>query len=117
MVQLISDGHLVRLYVTEHQKRNLKCEKSLFDAHVSVHHFVRVSPEVCFFGSCVDLNSRIWCIPFLLRSEPPCVRQGVPKGRMKSWVIVLAAGPRVPRGGVTRQGVVLINFQSLADRQ
>jgi hypothetical protein len=46
---------------------------------------------------------------------PPCARQGVPQGQAESGRIVIAAeaGPRVPRGGVTRQGVVLSDFQSL----
>jgi len=56
-------------------------------------------------------------------SEPPCACQGVPHGQTESGGIVLAAvlpsyaGARAPRGGVTRQGVVLADLQSLLDCQ
>ena len=52
-------------------------------------------------------------------SEPPRVRQGVPHGQTESEIIVLAAnaGPRVPRGDVTRQGGVLPDLESLVDCQ
>jgi hypothetical protein len=48
-----------------------------------------------------------------------CCRQGVPQGQWESGGIVLAvhAGARAPRGGVTRQGVVLTDLQSLLDCQ
>ena len=35
------------------------------------------------------------------------------KRRMGVWCSLSNAGPRVPRGGVTRQGVVLTDLQSL----
>jgi hypothetical protein len=46
-------------------------------------------------------------------------RQGGPRGQTESGGIVLSvnAGARAPRGGVTRQGVVLTDFQSLRDCQ
>ena len=47
------------------------------------------------------------------RSGPSCVLpQGVPQGQKESY-----AGARAPRGGVTRQGVVLTDLQSLLDCQ
>jgi hypothetical protein len=46
-----------------------------------------------------------------------CGRKCVPHGQTESGGIVLLtyAGPRAPRGGVTRQGVVLTDLQSLVD--
>jgi hypothetical protein len=48
-------------------------------------------------------------------SEPPCARQGVPHGQTESGGIVLAVicWAHAPRGGVTRQDVVLADLQSL----
>jgi hypothetical protein len=53
------------------------------------------------------------------RTEPPCVRKGAPHDQTESGGIVLAvnARARAPRGGVTRQGVVLTDLQSLLDCQ
>jgi hypothetical protein len=52
-------------------------------------------------------------------SEPPCARQEAPlaKRRVGLQYSLSYAGPRVPRGGVTRQGVVLTDFQSLVECQ
>ena len=50
---------------------------------------------------------------FVCVSEGP----GVPHAHAESGGVVLAAGPRVPRGGVTRQGVALTELQSLVDCQ
>jgi hypothetical protein len=46
-------------------------------------------------------------------------RPGGSHGQLESGDRVLAvnAGARVPRGGVTRQGVVLTDFQSFLDCQ
>jgi hypothetical protein len=54
-----------------------------------------------------------------IMSEPPCARQGVPHGQTESGGRVLAinAGAHAPRGGVTRQGVVLTDLPSLPDCQ
>ena len=58
--------------------------------------------------------------PFLPPSLPACLPPG-PHGRTKSGGRVLAVntntGARAPRGGVTRQGVVLTDLQSLLDCQ
>jgi hypothetical protein len=55
------------------------------------------------------------------RSEPPCVRKGVPHGQTESGNVVLPlyspsyAGARALRGGVTRQGAVLTDLKSPLD--
>ena len=57
----------------------------------------------------------------LRRSSPSCVLpQGVPQGQTENGGIVLAVicwSPSAPRGGVTRQGVVFTDLQSLLDCQ
>jgi hypothetical protein len=54
-------------------------------------------------------------------SKPPCAarRATWPNGECayNTSYSLSYAGPRVPRGGVTRQGVVLTELQSLLDCQ
>jgi hypothetical protein len=55
-----------------------------------------------------------------LMSEPLGVRKGVPHGQTENGGIVLAVicwARGSPRGGVTRQGVVLTDLQSPLDCQ
>jgi hypothetical protein len=56
------------------------------------------------------------------RSEPPCVYPPAKAGHMAKWRVGVEylpsdAGVQAPRGGVTRQGVVLTDLQSLPDCQ
>ena len=68
---------------------------------------------------CLLVLNSVTSTPHRWMSEPPCARrQGVPHGQTElSGGIVLAVicWARAPRGGVTRQGVVLTDLQSLLD--
>ena len=48
---------------------------------------------------------------------PTLCSSGVPQREGGVKVLAAVAGPRVPRGGVTRHGVVLTDLQSLIDCQ
>jgi len=53
----------------------------------------------------------------LTNVSAPLCQPGVPHGQKESGgiALLLYAGPRMPRGGVTRQGVVLTDLKSLLD--
>jgi hypothetical protein len=50
-------------------------------------------------------------------SVPPCTstRQACYKAKRRVGVVLAAAGPQAPSGGVARQGVALADLRSLVD--